>query len=50
MKSLRVAFALCISLHVVASAADEREKSFDSSGIEIHYLDAGEGEPVLLVP
>ena len=49
MKSLMMAIALSMTLQVVASAAEETEKSFDSSGVEIHYIEEGEGEPVLLI-
>jgi pimeloyl-ACP methyl ester carboxylesterase len=46
-RSLSVVFACCLFLSPAVSFAADR--SFDSGGVKIHYIDEGQGEPVLLI-
>jgi len=41
--------AFCCFLFLVGSDVTAEEKSFDSGGVKIHYLDEGKGEPVVLI-
>lgn len=45
----RFAFAFCLSLTFAAAGAAAEPRSFDSKGVKLHYVEEGQGEPVVLV-
>lgn len=45
----RIPLALICGLLFVSGTSRAEEGSFDSNGVQIHYLDEGKGEPVVLI-